>query len=113
MNWAEITDDISTACKDTFGGQVLYTPKVGVEFPLTAIFEASHVVIEGGEAGIETVKPVLFIQNSDFEPLNRPAPARDDQVKIVDKNGDGKKYKVVELQPDGEAETILILMRMV
>ncbi|MEH6477978.1 MAG: hypothetical protein V7727_19965 [Sneathiella sp.] len=108
MSWAEMTDNLSSACNDTFGQEVDYTPRRGTSFPLIAIFDADHVVIEGGgEVGIETVKPVLSVQNSLFEPAGHPAPAQGDTVKFS-----GKEYEIVSAQPDGESDTLLILSRV-
>ncbi|MEP3245107.1 MAG: hypothetical protein ABJN40_13175 [Sneathiella sp.] len=108
MSWQEMTDNLATACQETFGGEVSYIPLGGVSFPVAGIFDAAQTVITGsGEVGVETVKPVLSVKKNDFERPGRTQPRRLDKIKIGTKS-----YEVVETEDDGAAEIALILKRV-
>lgn len=101
----KMIDDAMSCCIDVFGDEVEYFPRNSQSgYKIQAIFEESYTSVDtGGEVPVETRQPVLCVRNSEFSDLG--IKARQEDTVIVN----GKKYKVIEAQPDGWAETRLIL----
>ncbi|WP_334130170.1 head-tail joining protein [Sneathiella sp.] len=106
MSFSRLADDLAAACQETFGEGALYTPLNHSPVPLNVIFDLDHVVIEGdGEVGVETVKPAVTVRVSDTVAAGF-TPRHGDTVTVRD-----IAYVVVAVEPDGEAQTTLIMRR--
>jgi len=97
-----------TQCETLYGQTVLYTPQTtGVPVPVVAIFEAAAAVVEvDGEVQVESRKPVIRMRKKNLDDAGID-PEHEDTVQV-----EGLNYRVVETQPDGHAEIMLILMRI-
>lgn len=106
MTFSRLADDLAAACQEAFGEGALYTPLNHEPVSLNVIFDLDHVVIEGdGEVGVETVKPAVTVRVSDTVTASF-TPRQGDMVAVR-----GATYVVVAVEPDGEAQTTLILRR--
>ena len=106
MAFSNLADDLAVACLDTFGEGALYTPLNHAPVSMNIIFDSDFVVIEGGgEVGVETTKPAVTVRVADTVAAGF-TPRQGDQVAVR-----GAFYVVVAVEPDGEAQTALILRR--
>ncbi|OQB05778.1 MAG: hypothetical protein BWY19_00803 [bacterium ADurb.Bin212] len=100
-DWQDKTDNVMRICRDTFSSTILYTPKLLAQRELIGIFDEAYQVVEILDgASVASVKPRLGLRllDLDFYPQNF------DEVTI-----NGTDYRVVEIQPDGEAGIQLFL----
>lgn len=94
------------AVRRFLGGTVTYTPGVGSPVDVSAIFEASYVRLEAGDAGVSTVGPAVFLR---FEDLPSD-PMVDLQAQIT---VGGKSYAAHEVKPDGVHGGVVLLLHEV
>lgn len=102
--------DVSGAAQHAvFGDTVAYTvAATDEEYSISGIFDAAHTLVENtGEVPVETVKPVLSLQQSEIAAAEMPQPKRGDTVVIG-----ATQYRVVEVMPDGRAEVRLVLQKV-
>ncbi len=101
MAWPDLADDVLKTALAEFGQPTTYTPRGGVAFPLTGIFDAAYQLVSlGGDVEIDAVGPVLGVRLADFA----TPPAHGDGVVIA-----GTSYVVRSVQPDGQGGARLVL----
>lgn len=102
-DWQDKTDNVMRICRDTFTSVILYTPKLLAQRELKGIFDEAYILVEILDgAPVSSVRPRLGLRllDLDFYPQNF------DDVTI-----NGTDYKVVDVQPDGEAGIQLMLQK--
>ena len=106
MGWGDETEGVLDAVTEEFDrGPFVYRPADGSpEYALvSAILDEPHTELDlGGEAQVATVAPSLFVKASDLS----AEPEEDDEV---EQTSSGRRWKVIEFQPDGEGGWDLLL----
>nr|CRH06138.1 conserved protein of unknown function [Candidatus Magnetococcus massalia] len=106
MDWQKAVSDLNQTCRDTFGIPVLYTPQ---EFGVSAkeligLFdERREVVTLMGGMETEVQRPVLEVSSVELG----ITPTKGDQVTIQ-----SQLYRVLEHQPHGQGNLLLMLEKM-
>lgn len=89
---------------DEFGDSATYTKVAGGTATLTGIFDAPHIAIEAfGGASISDRRPTFLCRTADI-PSGAVGGDGGDTLLV-----DGATYQVVDLQPDGQGMTTIIL----
>lgn len=103
-HWQSMTHSVLGAAMSTFGETVTLKPGLEHQQDLRAIFRASHAQVDLGQGGISTVDPELSLRLAD---VRGPAPRQGDEVLVR-----GKRYRVGDVQPDGEGGVTMKLQRL-
>ena len=83
-----------------FGVDIRITPKVGMRYTLTGIFDIAHYEYDDvSGVGLEGRQPRLVCRSSDLHD-----PQHGDQVEV-----EGTTYRITNIQPDGTGVTELWL----
>lgn len=102
----ELFNDIHECCKETFGEEIIYSPKEGGEFSVTGIFnEIFEQIDPDTERIVASNEPTVGIKLSDLPFV----PAKGDKVQRP-KTGD--TFRVVDSREDGEGMSQLFLHRL-
>jgi len=106
MAFADLVTRIDRAAQGFLGGSaVIYRSEFGAPVTVQGIFDASHVFVDEGEAGVESYGPAVFVRLSDL-PVDPSADA-DTRVTIA-----GTEYRVIERKPDSMGGVMLRLHRV-
>lgn len=92
---------LQTACRETFGETVSYTPNGGVEVEVTAIYNERSTKV-GDDFEIIAHRPNLGIKSADLD----DPPAVGDAVEVR-----GTTYRVSDVEDDGEGMHIVYLQK--
>jgi hypothetical protein len=100
----DFDDLVLGPCMEHFGQTVTFTPAVGDEVEVTAIFTDSYTHVLEGPDGLSVVStnPTLGCRAADFD----AEPARDDTFTVS-----GTEYRVVETNPDSLGHLLIQLMK--
>jgi hypothetical protein len=103
MAFSDLTELVLGACTATFGEDVTYTPVAGSSETVKAIFNETHVEIDGSIGiPVQSHEPNLGVRLSDL-----PAdPSEGDTVVVR-----GTTYKVARWEDDGEGGSRLFLKK--
>lgn len=105
MGWPSLVEQMDRACLKSMGVAIQYVPALGAAVDLEhAIFDASYIRVDAGQAGVSSATPMVFVRLSDLP----SDPAQDDPNVIVD----GVTYQVTEIQKDGQGGVRLILHKV-
>ena len=88
------------------GGPVTYTPGVGAAVEVEGVFDAAYRRLDLGQPGVSTTSPAVFLLLVDL-----PSDPRTDFAATVTVNG--VAYSVHEVQPDGIAGGVVLLLHRV
>jgi hypothetical protein len=104
VGFSELVDVTDRAVQDLLGGgPVRYTPEFGAPVDVPALFVASYVRADAGQAGVSTTSPAVFARLSDL-PTD---PGEDDPVITAN----GVAWKVAEVKKDDQGGVMLFLSR--
>lgn len=102
MNFASLVDDMTRTCIEMLGGEAFdHICKSGTTL-VTVIFDSNYKLEDIGDASIATYRPVLKAHAKDF-----PEPVEAGDVFI--QAATGKRFEVVDVQPDSGFGLIIIL----
>lgn len=85
----------------TLGESVTYSPSEGAAVLVTGIFDEAYVLVDGGQAGVSSAGPAVFLLLADL-----PSDPADDEAVITRASID---YSVREAKPDGQGGILLLL----
>jgi anti-sigma factor ChrR (cupin superfamily) len=93
MAFTDLVEDVDRAVQQHLGGvTVVYQPEAGDAVTVTGMFDATYVLLDQGNAGVEQVTPAVWLRLEDL-PVH---PSEDDPVITVN----GTTYRVRERQVD-------------
>jgi hypothetical protein len=101
MGWATHLATADRAVMGILGGPVLYGPSAGEALEVRGIFDAVHVKVDAGTAGVSSAGPAVFLCLADL-----PTDPEDDDPTITVA---GTAYRVREVQRDGPGGVVLLL----
>lgn len=88
---------------DEFGDSAVYTKLAGGTATFTGIFDAPHIAIDLGEVSISDRRPTFVCRTADL-PSGVAGGDSGDTLEV-----DGITYKVIDLEPDGQGMTRIVL----
>lgn len=88
---------------DEFGDSAVYTKAAGGSATFTGIFDAPHTAIDIGDVSISDRRPTFLCRTADI-PVGAVGGGGGDTLLV-----DGTTYRVVELEPDGQGMTRIVL----
>lgn len=88
---------------DEFGDSAVYTKAAGGSATFTGIFDAPHIAVDIGEISISDRRPTFLCRTSDI-PSGAAGGDAGDTLMV-----DGTTYRVVDLEPDGQGMTRIVL----
>lgn len=104
MAWSDVVQEMDAAVVAAFGEPAItYTTGQGLTAPLPGVFHAAYVRVEAGEAGIASTSPAVFCRTRDL-----PVDPNDDDPTITVR---GVAYRVIEIKPDGQGGTWLVVQQ--
>lgn len=103
MAWPSHLALADRAVLEHLGGPVIYEPFDGDAVEVTGVFDEAYVRADVGHAGISGSGPAVFFRLSDLP----SDPEVDDPTIIVN----GSRYRVREVEPDGQGGVHLLLHR--
>lgn len=90
--------------RDILGGLVTYTPGVGTAVDVQGIFDAAHVRVDAGEAGVTSAGPAVFLRLSELP----SDPEVDGNARVA---VSGTEYTPWSVEKDGQGGVLLRLHR--
>ena len=96
-------DRASFLNSDEFGDGATYTPVTGSPATFTGIFDAPHTAIDIGEISVSDRRPTFLCRASDV-PAGAKGGNAGDTLLV-----DGTTYRVIDLEPDGQGMTRIVL----
>jgi hypothetical protein len=104
MAFADLVASIDDAVREHLGSvSVEYQPESGDAVEVDGLFDATYVLVDEGNAGVEQVGPAVWLKLDDL-----PVHPDDDEPQLTIA---GKLYRVRERQPDGMGTIRLLLHR--
>lgn len=104
MDFAAHLQRTDETTRDILGGLVTYTPGVGTAEDVQGIFDANHVRVEAGEAGVTSAGPAVFLRLSELP----SDPEVDGNARVT---VGGTEYSPTSVEKDGQGGVLLRLHR--
>lgn len=103
MDFAELVGAVDRAALAHLGSvPVVYRPEFGEPVEVDGIFDAQFVLVDAGEAGVESRVPAVFLRLEDL-----PTDPTLDREPTITVGGVG--YQVIGRRPDGAGGVLLLL----
>ncbi len=107
MGYSDLVAAADAAARAHLGGAtVTYAPLVGAPVVVEGMFDDAYVLVEGTEAGVESVGPSVFLDAANIALLPTHPDADEPTLTI-----NAIDYKVAERQSEGMGGIRLILHR--
>lgn len=104
MDFAAHLQRTDGTARDILGGPVTYTPGAGAAVDVQGVFDAVHVRVEAGEAGVTSAGPAVFLRLSELP----SDPEVDGNARVT---VSGTEYTPWSVEKDGQGGVLLRLHR--
>lgn len=105
MSFASLLAAADVSVREILGGDIVYTPTVGVAVTVRGVFDAAYVRVDLGQPGAASVGPAVFLTLADL-----PSNPETDTTATVTVSG--STYTAHEVQPDGLGAVRLLLSKV-
>ena len=108
MGWRDLVANVQGTAARTFPEEVLYTPQGLSEIAITGVFREPFVASNpGGDMQVSSTQPTLDVVLADLPQAPSALPEGLGDRLVVSRLG--TRFRVVEIEPDGEGMAKLYL----